>query len=140
MGRSDVFLRLEIIKKIYGVAILAVSVFCFHSVYAIAASSVVSTLIGTFVNASPNKKLLGYSYGEQVVDLLPSLGMTAVMGAAVWAVSLLPLGNLPMLLAQTAVGAAVYAGLSLLLKPEAYRNLVDMGRTLRGKTGEGTNR
>lgn len=139
MGRSDVFLRLEIIKKLYGVAILAVSVFCFHSVYAIAASSVVSTLIGTFVNASPNKKLLGYSYLEQVVDLLPSLGMTAVMGVAVWAVGRLPLGNLPMLLLQTAVGAGVYAGLSLLFKPEAYRNLVDMIKTLRGKTGEVTN-
>jgi len=110
--------------------ILAVSVFCFRSVYVIAAGSVLSTLIGTFVNAAPNKKLLGYRYTEQVKDLLPSLGMTAVMGLAVWAAGLLPLGNLPLLLAQTAVGAGVYAGLSLLFKPEAYRGMVDMVRAL----------
>ena len=77
---SDVLLRLEIIKKAYGLVILAVSVFCFDSVLVIAAGSVVSTLIATFVNAAPNKKLLNYSYLEQVKDLLPSLGMTAAMG------------------------------------------------------------
>ncbi len=133
LGRSDVFLRLELIKKAYGVIILVVTVLCFPTAYAIAAGSVVSTLIGTFVNAAPNKKLLGYSYGEQVRDLLPSLGMTLVMGAAVWLAGMLPLGNLPLLLAQAAVGAGVYAVLSVLLKPEAYRDLIDMARALRSK-------
>ncbi len=145
IGRSDVFLKLEIIKKAYGLVILAVSVLCFDSVLVIAAGSVVSTLIGTFVNAAPNKKLLGYSYGEQVRDLLPSLGMTALMGAAVWLAGRLPLSNLPLLLVQAAVGAAVYAGLSLLLKPEAYLGMADMLRALFGSKkparsdGEGDN-
>ena len=67
----------------------------------------------------------------QLRDLLPSLGMTAVMGLCVWAAGLLPLGNLPMLLTQAAVGVAVYGGLSLLLKPEAYRGMTDMLRALR---------
>ena len=133
LGRSDVFLRLEIIKKSYGLAILAVSVFCFNNVYIVAAGSVLSTLIATFVNAAPNKKLLGYSYGEQVRDLLPSLGLTAVMSVAVWAAGLAPLSPLPQLLLQVLVGAAVYGGLSLALKPEAYRGLLDMARALRGK-------
>lgn len=132
IGRSDVFLRLEIIKKAYGLVILAVSVFCFDSLLVIAAGSVLSTLIATFVNASPNKKLLGYSYLEQLRDLLPSFGMTVVMGLAVWAVGRLPLGNLPLLLLQALTGVCVYAGLSLLLKPEAYLGMADMLRALRG--------
>jgi len=136
MGRSDVFLRLEIIKKTYGLAILAFTVFCFHNVLVVAAGSVVSTLIATFVNAAPNKKLLGYRYLEQVKDLLPSLGMTAAMGLAVWAVSLLPMGNVSMLLAQTAVGVGVYAELSLWVKPEAYRSLVDMVKVLKRRKTE----
>lgn len=131
MGRSDVFLRLEIIKKAYGLAILAITVFCFNDVLVVAAGSVVSTLIATFVNASPNKKLLGYRYLEQVKDLLPSLGMTAVMGLGVWAAGQLPLGNVPMLLVQAVVGVAIYAVLSLVLKPEAYRSLVDMVKVLK---------
>ena len=131
MGRSDVFLRLELIKKSYGLLILAASILLFDSVAVIAAGSVLSTLIATFVNASPNKRLLGYRYLDQLRDLLPSLGMTAVMGLCVWAAGLLPLGNLPMLLTQAAVGVAVYGGLSLLLKPEAYRGMTDMLRALR---------
>ena len=137
VGRSDVFLRLEIIKKSYGLAILAISVFCFDNVLIIAAGSVVSTLIATFVNASPNKKLLGYSYGEQVRDLLPSLWMTLVMGVCVWSAGRLPLSNLPLLLTQTAVGVMVYAGLSLWRKPEAYLHLKDMVRTVRTKAVPG---
>jgi len=124
-------LRLEIIKKAYGLAILAITVFCFNDVLVVAAGSVVSTLIATFVNASPNKKLLGYRYLEQVKDLLPSLGMTAVMGLGVWAAGQLPLGNVPMLLVQAVVGVAIYAVLSLVLKPEAYVSLVDMVKVLK---------
>lgn len=131
LGRSDVFLKLEIIKKTYGVAILVASLLFWDSVLVIAAGSVLSTLIATFVNASPNKKLLGYRYLEQVRDLLPSLGMTLAMGAAVWAAGFLPLGNLPLLLVQMATGFAVYGGLSVLLKPEAYRGMLDMLRALR---------
>jgi teichuronic acid exporter len=133
VGRSDVFLRLEIIKKTYGLAILAITVFCFNDVLIIAAGSVVSTLIATFVNASPNKKLLNYSYREQVHDLLPALGLTLAMGVAVWAAGQLPLGNLPLILVQTAVGALTYAGLSLWRKPEAFISLLDMIKTLRKK-------
>ncbi len=131
MGRSDVFLKLEIIKKSYGLLILAATVLFFHDALVIAAGSVLSTLIATFVNAAPNKKLLNYRYLEQLRDLAVPLGMTAAMGLAVWAVGLLPLSNLPLLLTQTAVGAVVYAGLSLLLKPEAYLGMADMLRALR---------
>ena len=136
MGRSDVFLKLEIIKKSYGIAILAASLLLFDNVYVVAAGSVVSTLIATFVNAAPNKKLLGYRYLEQVRDLLPSLWMTLVMGVCVWAVGLLPLGNLPMLALQVAAGVLAYGGLSLWIKPEAYVGMADMVRVLRGRKGQ----
>ena len=62
MGRSDVFLQLELIKKSYGLLILAATVFLFDSVYAIAWGAVASTLLAAVVNASPNRKLLGYGY------------------------------------------------------------------------------
>ena len=85
LGRSDVFLKLEIIKKTYGVLILVASIVFFDDVLVIAAGSVLSTLIATFVNAAPNKKLLGYRYLEQVKDLLPSLGLTTLRSAPVFA-------------------------------------------------------
>ena len=71
LGRSDIFLKLEIIKKGYGLAILGVTVF--YGVYAIALGQVLSGIISTFINAYPNKKLLDYSYIEQCNDIIQSL-------------------------------------------------------------------
>jgi teichuronic acid exporter len=82
LGRSDIFLKLEIIKKIMGLSILAVTVF--YGVYAIALGQVLSGVISTFINAYPNKKLLNYSYIEQWNDIMPSLILSLVMGAVVY--------------------------------------------------------
>jgi teichuronic acid exporter len=71
LGRSDIFLKLEIIKKMVGLSILGVTVF--YGVYAIALGQVLGGIISTFINAYPNKKLLNYSYIEQWKDIMPSL-------------------------------------------------------------------
>ena len=128
MGRSDVFLRLELVKKSYGLVILAVTVLCFHSVEAVAWGGVVSTLLAAFVNAWPNRRLLGYGYLEQMRDLLPPLALSAAMYAAVRAAGLLPLSDLPLLLAQVAVGVAVYAALASAIGLESLRYLTQMLR------------
>ena len=49
-GRSDVFLKLEIIKKSYGIITLIIAVICFNTPLAIAATSLITTLISCFVN------------------------------------------------------------------------------------------
>ena len=64
LGRSDIFLKLEIIKKVIGLVILIVSIP--YGIYAMAIGSVFSGLIGSFINAYPNKSLLNYSYIEQL--------------------------------------------------------------------------
>ena len=130
MGRSDVFLRLELIKKSYGLIILAATVFLFDSVYAIAWGAVASTLLAAVVNASPNRRLLGYGYLEQMRDVLPAMGLAAVMFAAVWSLGRLPLAPLPLLVLQVLMGAAIYGGLALLLHLESMRYLMDMLRGL----------
>ena len=133
MGRSDVFLKLEIIKKSYGIAILCVTVFCFEGVLPIVWGAVVSTVISSFVNAFPNKKLIHYGYWEQIRDILPPIVMSLTMFLAVSALGRLPLGNLPLLLVQVAAGVVLYGGMSLLFKPESFRCLVQMAAALRRK-------
>ena len=130
MGRSDVFLRLELIKKSYGLAILAASVLLFDSVYAIAWGAVVSTLLAAVVNASPNRRLLGYGYLEQMRDVLPAMGLSLIMFLAVSALRRLPLAPFPLLVCQTAAGVVIYGALSLLLRLESMRYLTDMLRGL----------
>lgn len=133
MGRSDVFLKLEAIKKSYGLVILAISALCFHSVTAIAWGAVVSTLLSAVVNASPNRRLLGYGYLEQMKDLLPPLGLSVWMFLCVSAVGLLPIASLPLLLLQVLTGVLVYAGLALVFRLEAVTYLLEMIRSLRAR-------
>ncbi len=126
MGRSDLFLKLEIIKKSYGLVSLAIAVFCFDSPIAIALTGAVTVLISCFVNASPNKKLVGYSYFEQMRDLLPAAGLSVAMLACVLAVGLLPLPTILVLLLQVVIGVAVYLLLSAVLRVPEFLMLLDL--------------
>ncbi|MBQ2893338.1 MAG: oligosaccharide flippase family protein, partial [Oscillospiraceae bacterium] len=122
MGRSDIALKLEIIKKIIGVALLVVSIP--FGVKMIAISLLVGAAINAIVDAIPNKRLLGYGVGRQVWDILPSLLMSAVMFACVYPLSLLPIGRVAMLALQIATGMAVYVLLSLITKNESMRYIL----------------
>lgn len=136
MGRSDVSLRLEVVKKAYGLVILAVTALCFGTVYAIAWGAVVSTLISAFVNAEPNRRLLGYGYLEQMRDVLPSLGLSLVLFIAVRALgSALTLPSAPLLAVQVLAGAALYAALALALRLESARYLLTALRAWRRGRG-----
>ncbi len=123
-GRSDVFLKLELIKKSYGLIILLITVLCFDSVIAIAWGAVVSTLVSAVVNAHPNKQLLNYGYLEQMHDILPSILLSLVMFAVVYAMNALPLPTALLLAVQVIVGVIVYGGLALLLKLESAQYLL----------------
>ena len=123
MGRSDLFLKLEIAKKVVGlVSILATM---FISVEAMAYSLIVSTVASQIINSWPNKKLLGYSYLEQVKDMLPQIVLSCVMGAVVYCVNFLGLGDILTLLLQVLVGVLVYVMGSLLFKVESFTYLLD---------------
>lgn len=121
MGRSDIFLKLEIIKKSYGIAVLVIAVFCFDSPLAIAATGLITTWIGWFVNAYPNKKLIGYSYIEQIRDLLPSMLMAVAMFVAVIQIGRIGLHPLAVLVIQVVAGIVIYLALSMILRPAPYK-------------------
>ena len=128
MGRSDMFLRLEIIKKIYGIVALVIAVFCFDSPLAIAMTGIVTTVISCFVNASPNKKLINYSYFEQMKDVLPFMLAALAMLGAVLVVGMLPFSPIVILLLQILVGVIVYVGISVVARFEPFTMLLNMVR------------
>jgi teichuronic acid exporter len=128
LGRSDIFLKLEIIKKCYGLAILGVTVF--YGVYAIALGQVLSGIISTFINAYPNKKLLNYSYVEQWKDIMPSLLLSLVMGAVVYSLKWLGMAVWSTLIVQVCVGVILYVGMAWMFKLECFRYLVTTARGL----------
>lgn len=118
MGRSDLFLKLELIKKTYGLLLLVAAVLFFDSPIAIALSGAVSTLISCFVNAHPNKKLIDYSYTEQIKDISPAILFSAVMLGAVWLIARITLPPLITVMLQVVGGIVVYLTLSLIFRPK----------------------
>ena len=126
MGRSDMYLKLEIIKKAYGIAALIIAVVFFDSPIAIAMTGVVTGIIGCFVNAFPNKKLVGYSYVEQIKDILPSFILSVVMLGAVLGVGyLVDLHPVLELIIQVPTGVIVYVLLSLIFRVRPFRMLIN---------------
>ena len=81
MGRSDIYLRLEVIKKVIGTLILLGTMW--FGVLVMAYSLMAESLIAQVINTSPNKKLLDYGYGEQLKDILPGILLSLFMGACI---------------------------------------------------------
>lgn len=135
MGRSDIFLRLEIIKKIMGLIVLGVSLP--FGVYAIALGGVFSGLIGTFINAYPNKELLNYSYKEQWLDIMPSLLISLIMGVVVYLFNYLSIPAWQILILQIVSGCIIYILLAKIFKIESFTYLVGtMKQLIKSRKGE----
>lgn len=127
MGRSDVFLRLEIIKKTYGIALLVIALVFFDSPIAVVATGIISTLISCFVNSSPNKKIIGYSYLEQMRDILPSFLMSISMFALVWWIgSLITLHPILVILIQVATGIVFYVATSAIFRVKPFMSIISL--------------
>lgn len=128
MGRSDLFLKLELVKKAYGIAFILVGAFVLQNVYALVGSYMLSGVISTFVNAWPNRKVIGYSYLEQVRDICPAFALAAVSAAIAFPIGMLSLPDIATILLQAAVMAACYLGLSKLFKVEALNYLLSTAK------------
>lgn len=129
MGRSDLFLKLEIIKKIIGLTLLFMTMRI--SVMAMAYSLLISGLLSQIINSWPNRKLLNYGYLEQVKDILPAILLAVIMGVIVYCVSFIRLNSALTLLIQIPLGMFVYIMGSKLLKLESYNYLLDVIKNFR---------
>lgn len=129
LGRSDVFLKIEVIKKTIGILILIFSIP--FGVYAIAIGMLISDFLSTFINAYPNKHFLDYSYKEQIMDVLPSLIVSLIMGAIIFALNYLNISTSKLLVLQIIIGILSYILLSKLFKIESYNYLIKTIRQMR---------
>lgn len=135
MGRSDLFLRLELIKKAYGISCILFAAFVLRDVYLMVAMYVITGVISTFVNAYPNKRVIGYSYGEQLRDIAPAFLLSAISGCMAWCVILLGLPSIGTIALQLIVMVAVYLGLARLLQVEELEYLLATAGEMLGRKG-----
>ena len=131
LGRSDIYLIIEIIRKVIGIIVIVFTMQI--SVLAMAIGEVFITIVFLlFVNAIPNKKLLNYGALEQLRDMLPTLVLTCVMGAITYSITLIDMPDIFILIIQVIVGVSSYFVLSYIFKPKAF---IYLSNTIKARKG-----
>lgn len=130
-GRSDLFLKLEIIKKI--ISIIPILLGIFVNIYWMLISSVVTGIIAYYLNAYYSGPFLKYNITEQIKDIYPSLFMALVMFAILFAVSYLTISPILMLLLQIIIGVLFMLSICEFRKQEEYIEIKTIIQSIRNK-------
>jgi O-antigen/teichoic acid export membrane protein len=123
-GRSDLFLGLEIVKKIIGLAPLLVGAFV--GIMPMLCVNLIVGVLAYFLNSYFPGKLLGYSSWMQIKDIAPGYGIAILVALSVWFLKYLPISNWFILPIQIVVGVIVFFALCKVSKLEEYQEVKDM--------------
>lgn len=120
IGRSDLYLKTEIIKKVINLASLILCVVLFDSISTIIVGQIVVIPINVAINMVVNKRIIGYSMKELLSDITPPLLLSVVMGVIVYQFQ--NISNFYIaLIVQILVGIAVYFSINVFSKNRNYR-------------------
>ena len=125
-GRSDWFLRLEVIKKGMMLALLIAAIP--FGVRGICIGGIISSVLAWVLNTYYTGKLIRVGFWRQVADLLPVMGYTAVMGVCVYFVRDLAGSDAAELLWGTLAGVASYLAVTLACRAREWREVAKMLR------------
>ena len=128
MGRSDIFLRLEIVKRVLDLVFVVSTVFI--GVRAMAYGLLIQGVLCLFINSYPNSKLCGYAFSQQLRDIIPAFLLAAAMGLLVWLISLAGFGSLVTLILQVLTGAVFYIAASVILKLDTFNYLLGIAKKM----------
>lgn len=123
-GRSDLFLGLEIIKKIIALAPLFIGAFI--GIMPMLLTNIVIGIIAYFLNSHYSGRLLGYSSWMQLRDIAPSYALAIAIALSVWFLKYLPLSYWIILPMQLVVGAVVFFTICELFKMNEYKEIMDI--------------
>lgn len=124
IGRTDIYLKLEIVKKVFGCIIIVISLFCFNDVFAVALGALSAEVLSSLINMPANKSLLNYTYKEQIQDIIKPLIISGIMTLIVLVLGRINIINIYFtVLIQIAVGTVLYLFLSIIFGVESYSYL-----------------
>ena len=125
-GRSDIYMRLEMIRRVVMLVILMTTVVVFRSVEVIAISFCISNWLDAVISMVPAKKLVGYGIRAQFADLWKIILSSTAMFAAVLAMNLLPWHSGLLLVLQIVVGISLYLAMGFICNVEAQNTLINL--------------
>ena len=123
-GRSDLFLGLEVIKKI--ITLVPLFIGAFVGIMPMLMANLVIGIIAYFLNSHYSGRLLGYSSWMQLRDIAPSYALAIAIALPVWFLKFLPLSYWIVLPMQIAVGATVFFACCKLFKMNEYKEIIDI--------------
>ena len=125
-GRSDLFLRLEIIKKILGVSVLCITapfgliVMCYGQIF--------NSLVALAINTYYTGKLINVGFFKQIRDLLPTIALCLVMFVLILIVNHFIIGDIMKLCVGIVIGMVFYTSSSHILKFSEFTELLSLLR------------
>lgn len=134
-GRSDLFLKLEIIKKTIAVIPLLLGIFV--GIYWMLWSSVITGFISYYLNAYYSGKFLDYSIWEQVKDIFPSFVVASLMALIVLCLTYINLPSIALLMMQLIVGSILVIVLCEISRLDSYIEVKDIALTYINKLRHG---
>lgn len=120
-GRSDLFLKLEIIKK--GLAVLPITLGIIYGIKVMLLAKVFNSFLAYYLNARYSKSMVNYSVKEQIADILPTFLVSLGVAGVMWGITWLDLNVYLQLIVQVSVGLTLAGVIYEKLNLEEYKEL-----------------
>ncbi len=130
-GRSDLFLRLEIIKKC--IALIPILLGIFINIYWMLIGSVITGFLAYYLNAYYSGPAIDYAIKEQIKDILPSFCVAMSMALVIYAMSYIPISSFLLFPLQILAGAVITVALCKIVKLPEYMEIESIAMGLISK-------
>ena len=124
LGRSDIFLYLEIIKKVIGLVPICIGIFV--DIYWMLVASILTGFVSLYLNSWYTGKVLGYTFWKQLRDIAPAFGIAFAIAISVFFFKYLPISNWVILPIQIVVGVEVCIIACRKSQLEEYKEVMNM--------------
>lgn len=131
LGRSDIFLYLEIIKKVIGLVPIFIGIFV--DIYWMLVASILIGFVSLYLNSWYTGKALGYTFWKQLRDIAPSFGIAFAIAISVFFFKYLPISNWVILPIQIVVGVVVCIIACRKSQLEEYKEVMNMIKPILNK-------
>jgi len=124
-GRSDLFVRVEVLKKFLTIIIILITYR--WGITAMIYGQIIVSFLSFYLNAYYTQKLLDYSIIEQIRDFIPSLALAGIMGVGVYALQYASITDeLVLLIAQIITGVVLYSGMCYLFRISSFMEILKL--------------
>ena len=131
LGRSDIFLYLEIIKKIIGIVPICIGIFV--DIYWMLVASILIGFVSLYLNSWYTGKALGYTFWLQLRDIAPAFGIAFTIALSVFFLKYLPISNWFILPMQIVIGSVVCILICRKSGLEEYDEVINMLKSIKNK-------